>query len=166
MDCQADSGADNPEGCSERLVSEECDYETYEFDSTSADDKLSNGGSEIEFESYEEVDVEDDVALAVGVSNGPDILGRKDVVVADTGASCHVFMTKDWMTNYKPNETSRGIKVGGKALIRHDGIGDLPILFKDKDGNVVADVVLMDVKCAESFGFNLFSLTKANMQDW
>jgi hypothetical protein len=95
-----------------------------------------------------------------------ELLSRKDVLVADTGASCHVFTTPDWLVNVVPNDEMRGIRVGGQKVIQHQGIGDLPITFMTKDGKPGASVTLKNVKIAEGFGFNLFSLTRAMSLGW
>jgi hypothetical protein len=87
-------------------------------------------------------------------------------MVADTGASCHIFTSTDWMINVQTTNESRGIRVGGQRVIEQQGIGDLPVTFKDKDGCAGPSVTLKNVKISENFGFNLFSLTCAMSFSW
>jgi hypothetical protein len=103
---------------------------------------------------------------ATGEAGTRGILSRKNIMVADTGASCHIFTSMDWMTNVKTSKESRGIRVGGQRVIGQQGIGDLPVTFKDKNGLAGPSVTLKNVKILENFGFNLFSLTRAMLLGW
>jgi hypothetical protein len=106
------------------------------------------------------------VSAATSGMSAIELLGRKDIMVADTGASCHVFTAMDWMTNVSPNSDSCGICVGGQRIIQHQGIGELPVTIKDKSGRVSTSVTLKNVKVSKDFGFNLFSLTRAISLGW
>jgi hypothetical protein len=108
-----------------------------------------------------------DIMLGAQPNSAKQLLGRKDLMIADTSASCHIFTMADWMINVAPNEDAmRGIHVGGASVVRHDGIGELPVTFKNKDGKTLARVQLKDVRLAANFGLNLFSLTKAMKLGW
>jgi DNA-directed RNA polymerase subunit RPC12/RpoP len=106
------------------------------------------------------------VLAATNGAGASELLGRKDIMVADTGASCHIFQSMDWMTNVQSSSESRGIRVGGQRVVQHQGVGDLPVTFKAKDGRVCASVTLKNVKISKEFGFNLFSLTRAMSHGW
>jgi hypothetical protein len=132
---------------------------------------------EVEEEPYWDADApigrqilyEVDGSFVLAATNGDgatELLGCKDIMVADTGASCHIFTSMDWMTNMQTSSESRGICIGGQRVVQHQGVGDLPVTFKAKDGRVCASVTLMNVKISKEFGFNLFSLTRAMSHGW
>ena len=98
----ADLGADIP--CE---MDVEC---SVSHDTISEEEELPNKENEFNVASNEDSDDDiEEIVLTGTEPKGNELLGRKDIVVADTGASCHVFMTKEWMQNFQPNETSRGI---------------------------------------------------------
>jgi hypothetical protein len=118
---------------------------------------------------FRQILYEDDGSFVLAATNGAgatELLGRKDIMVADTGASCHIFTSMDWMTNVQLSSESRGIRVGGQRVVQYQGVGDLPVTFKANDGHVCASVTLKNVKISKEFGFNLFSLTRAMSLGW
>jgi hypothetical protein len=100
--------------------------------------------------------------MAFGEDN-VELTGQSDLMVADTGASCHVFTDATWMTDVVANHDSTGICVGD-SVVKHEGRGCLPVTFLDNEGKVGAQVKLKDVHLSKKFGSNLFSLTKAKIR--
>ena len=66
----------------------------------------------------------------------------------------------------KQDESGTGITMGNDAVAKGTHTGDLPGVHCDHQGNQLDNVVLTNVSVVPSSAFNLFSITKMQLQGW
>ena len=88
------------------------------------------------------------------------------VWIGDTGAAKHITPHTQGMKNMKQDKSGTGITMGNDIVAKGTHTGDLPGIRCDHQGNQLDNVVLTNVSVVPSLAFNLFSITKMQLQGW
>ncbi len=81
-------------------------------------------------------------------------------MIVDNAANIHVWSNKDDLINYSPiSDQSQGVSTIGSSLSRPHGTGDLPITWKDDEGNSHS-IVLKDVQHFPQSPVNVMSVAR------
>ena len=88
------------------------------------------------------------------------------VWIGDTGATKHITPYTQGMKNIKPDKSGTGITMGNDTVAKGTHTGVLPGIRCDHQGNQLDNVVLTNVSVVPSSAFNLFSITKMQLQGW
>ena len=88
------------------------------------------------------------------------------VWIGDTGATKHITPYTQGMKNIKQDKSGTGITMGNDTIAKGTHTGDLPGIRCDHQGNQLDNVVLTNVSVVPSSAFNLFSITKMQLQGW
>ena len=88
------------------------------------------------------------------------------VLIGDTGATNHITPHMQGMENMKQDKSGTGITMGNDTVAKGTHTGDLPGVRCDHQGNQLDNVVLTNVSVVPSSTFNLFSITKMQLQGW
>ena len=84
----------------------------------------------------------------------------------DTGATKHITPHTQGMKNIRQDKSGTGITMGNDIVAKGTHTGDLPGIRCDHQGNQLNNVVLTNVSVVPSSAFNLFSITKMQLQGW
>ena len=88
------------------------------------------------------------------------------VWIGNTGATKHITPYTQGMKNIKQDKSGTGITMGNDTVAKGTHTGDLPGIRCDHQGNQLDNVVLTNVSVVPSSAFNLFSITKMQLQGW
>ena len=88
------------------------------------------------------------------------------VWIGDTGTTKHITPHIQGMQNMKQNKSGTVITMGNDAVVKGTHTGDLPGVNCDHQGNQLANIVLTNVSVVPSSTFNLFSISKMQLQGW
>ena len=88
------------------------------------------------------------------------------VWIGDTGATKHITPYTQGMKNMEQDKSGTGITMGNDTVAKGTHTGDLPGTQCDHQGNQLDNVVLTNVSVVPSSAFNLFSITKMQLQGW
>ena len=88
------------------------------------------------------------------------------VWIGDTGATKHITQYTQGMKNMKQDRSGTGITMGNDTVAKGTHTSDLPGTQCDHQGNQLDNVVLTNVSVVPSSAFNLFSITKMQLQGW
>jgi hypothetical protein len=91
------------------------------------------------------------------------VSSRKDLWIADSGASCHMTNSKYGMINLVKNNSE--IKIGNGKTIQSNYIGQKRLIVIQDDGST-SNIILKECLYVPGLCTNLFSLTKAIQNNW
>ena len=86
--------------------------------------------------------------------------------IGDTGATKHIPPHIQGMKNMKQDRSGTGITMGNDTVAKGTHTSDLPGIQCDHQGNQLDNIVLTNVSVVPSSAFNLFSITKMQLQGW
>ena len=86
------------------------------------------------------------------------------VWIGNTGATKHITPHTQGMNNMKQDKSGTGITMGNDTVTKGTHTGDLPGIRCDHQGNQIDNIVLTNVSVVPSSAFNLFSITKMQLQ--
>ena len=88
------------------------------------------------------------------------------VWIGNTGATKHITPHIQGKKNMKQDRSGTGITMGNDTVPKGTHTGDLPGIRCDHQGNQLDNIVLTNVSVVPSSAFNLFSITKMQLQGW
>ena len=105
------------------------------------------------------------MSIAMSVADDPEILTRKEILIADTAATVDSVNDPTGMVNIQ-RAVGKGIIMGNGLSEKANKIGDVPGTFYTKNGTAQISATVRRVRYLPTGAYNLFSVTKRMLDGW